>query len=88
MNETDREVIEEMLDNIAHLEIKRYGEFARVMVERLQIGNLPDDVRDIFTLKELGLKRHQTPAPLGDWMDGFVTALEWVLEELDGVRVV
>ena len=69
MNETDREVIEEMLDNIAHLAIMQYGAFARNMVDKLQI-HINDHVH------------------AGDWMDGFVTGLEWVLEELDGVRVV
>ena len=68
MNESDRETIDEMLDYIAHLEIKRYGAFARVIARGLQVPQ--DDHLHV-----------------GDWVDGFVTGLEWVLDKLDGVEV-
>ena len=65
MNETDRETIDRMLDYIAHLQITRYGAFARGMASGLQIPQ-NDHLHE------------------GDWMDGFVNALEWVSRELDG----
>ena len=73
MNESDRETIDEMLDYISHLEIKNYRAFARVIARRLR--NAPQIPQD----------NHFDG---GDWVDGFVTGLEWVLDKLDGVEVV
>ena len=72
MNESEVEVIEDMFDRISHTRMDAYASL---------IKDLSGQYYDATT-ETMANDHHMSLA----WMEGFNMALEWVLQELNGVQ--
>ena len=72
MNETEREAIEDLIIDISHVNREDYIPLMKQLAGKYGIN------------EGILSDAHNREA----WMDGFIMALEWVLDNLDGVKVV